>query len=473
MEIEAIGFWTIALAFIGWLAGRSFAIYVFVSSTVLSAAAAILLPSLGYANIQPAHLLLGFLALSAVTSRPTLRAIGDSLAFPNAGFWLLLTTAFAVLAAAFLPRLFAGMTYVFAIARTNVGPGIVTLPLEPTSGNITQTIYFLGDLACFLVFCGYCSKPRGLTSVVQAMLAAAALNLVFGLIDLGGYWAGLGDPLAIIRNADYRMLEDTTVVGFKRIVGSFPEASTFAYFTAGFFAFCTKLWLSGIYKRLTGPLTLLSLLALVFSTSSTGYAATLGFTVVLFVVSLAQVLTRPVPRSVLVLVTVIPLLVAGGLIGLRLSQPAWTVIQEMIDQTVLDKLSSGSGIERTRWNEQAMTNFTETRGLGAGVGSARASSFPIAVLSNIGALGAAVYAAFLFQVFLGRKNRWHAPFPAACQDAARWACFAQLVGASIAGSFIDLGLPFFIFAGLACSRPETVQMAAASAKTDPLAASTA
>jgi hypothetical protein len=131
----------------------------------------------------------------------------------------------------------------------------------------------------------------------------------------------------------------------------------------------------------------------------------------------------------------------------------------MIDQTVFDKLSSDSGVERTRWNEQAMVNFADTDGLGAGVGSVRASSFPIAVLGNIGLPGAVTYGIFLLQLFFGRRGRWQAPFPAACQGAARWACFTQLVAASVAGSFIDLGLPFFVFAGLACATPEPVRSA--------------
>jgi hypothetical protein len=100
-----------------------------------------------------------------------------------------------------------------------------------------------------------------------------------------------------------------------------------------------------------------------------------------------------------------------------------------------------------------LINFTDTYGLGAGVGSVRASSFPIAVLGNIGALGALTYGLFLFEVLFSRRNRWAEPFPAGCQSAARWACLAQLIGASVAGSFIDLGLPFFIFAGIACAGP--------------------
>jgi hypothetical protein len=59
-------------------------------------------------------------------------------------------------------------------------------------------------------------------------------DLAFAAIDLGGYWTGAGDLLAFLRNGSYRMLDNTVILDFKRIVGSFPEASTFAYFTLGF-----------------------------------------------------------------------------------------------------------------------------------------------------------------------------------------------------------------------------------------------
>ena len=47
-----------------------------------------------------------------------------------------------------------------------------------------------------------------------------------------------------------------------------------------------------------------------------------------------------------------------------------------------------------------------------------------------------------------------------------------MIGASVAGSFIDLGLPFFIFAGLACAGPESVR-AARRAPSVPSVAATA
>jgi hypothetical protein len=454
MEIEAIGAVAVVIGLIGWVAEASFAIHAFIVSTLLSSAAALLLPSLGYANIQPAHLLLGFLAVAVVASRAALRRASNALEFSGAGFWLLLTALYTALSAYFLPRIFAGATYVFAIARTEIGPGIISQPLAPVSGNITQSIYFVGDLACFLVFYVYASRPRGLSATVNAVLLCTAINLAFAAIDLGSYWAGLGDVLGFIRNGSYRMLDEGTVLGFKRIVGSFPEASTFAYFTVGFFAFCTRLWIAGHRRAITGPLAFLSLAALAASTSSTGYAATSGFIVLLFLGAVGQMLTRPVRKETLGLVVALPLVIGIILIGVRLSPPAWQTVSDLTNQTVFNKLNTSSGIERQKWNDQALINFADTEGLGGGAGSVRASSFPIAVLGNIGAFGAVTYGLFLFCVLFGRRDRWREPFPASCQSAGRWACVAQLIGASVAGSFIDLGLPFFIFAGLACAGPE-------------------
>ena len=459
MQIEAIGLVALGLGLLGWTVGPRLSIPIFFASTLLGAAAAIILTSIGDANIQPAHLLLGFLVVAVLANRDVLHAVPSALAFPRAGFWLLLTGGYVAISAVIFPRLFAGATYVFAIARTEIGPGIVSMPLAPTSGNITQTVYFFGDIACFLVFYAYACRPGGLKAIAYAAIAAAAINLAFAAIDLAGYWTNAGNLLAFLRNGSYRMLDDAMSLGLKRIVGSFPEASTFAYFTLGFFAFCTKLWLDGIKARFTGPLALLSLLALAFSTSSTGYAGTVGLLAALWIASIARTLRGPVPRATLVSVAAMPLLVAIVLISARLNPPAWQMLESIVNQTVVDKLASESGVERAKWNAQALINFSDTEWLGGGVGSVRASSFPVAVLGNIGAIGAVTYGSFLFGILFRRKHRWTAPFPAACQSGARWACLTQLIGASVAGSFIDLGLPFYIFAGLACAGPAPARSA--------------
>ena len=165
-----------------------------------------------------------------------------------------------------------------------------------------------------------------------------------------------------------------------------------------------------------------------------------------------------------------PLVVAVLLIGARLDQPTWQTLQSMVDQSIVGKLASESGVERAKWNAQALINFSDTGWLGGGVGSVRASSFPVAVLGNIGAIGAATYGSFLFGLLFRRRNRWTAPFPAACQSGARWACLTQLIAASVSGSFIDLGLPFYIFAGLACAGPAPGHSAQPAPADRPLAA---
>ena len=129
MSIEGIGLLAIALGIFGFFAGPNFAVYTFVLSTLLAAAAAITLPSLGAANIQPAHLLLGFLVIALFSRRGYLSRTLGSLVFPRPGFWLLLAVCYGVASAFLLPRLFVGLTYVYAIARTDLGPGIMLVPL--------------------------------------------------------------------------------------------------------------------------------------------------------------------------------------------------------------------------------------------------------------------------------------------------------------------------------------------------------
>jgi hypothetical protein len=180
-----------------------------------------------------------------------------------------------------------------------------------------------------------------------------------------------------------------------------------------------------------------------------------------FVAGLARVFVGPIRKATLIMVAVLPLFVGLGLTVLRLDTPLWRTVSDVVDATIFDKMSSSSGVEREKWSAQALVNFADTHGLGAGAGSVRASSFPIAVLGNIGVFGALTYGVFLLQLFVRRRDQWRHAFPAACQRAARWACLAQLIGASVAGSFIDLGLPFFVFAGLACAGPEPVRVARA------------
>jgi hypothetical protein len=120
---------------------------------------------------------------------------------------------------------------------------------------------------------------------------------------------------------------------------------------------------------------------------------------------------------------------------------------------VFNKLSTDSGVERSAWNTHAIQNFFDTWGIGAGNGSVRAASFLAAVLASLGAVGAFTYGAFLLFVFLGNREPASTDrYDQAVSSAAKSVCLAWFIASSIAGAFIDLSLPFYLFAALACAK---------------------
>ena len=265
-----------------------------------------------------------------------------------------------------------------------------------------------------------------------------------------------------LRNSTYSMMSDTEVAGFKRVVGSFVEASSFGYWTLGYFAFATSLWLSGIAMRLTLVLSVLSFLALLFSTSTTAYVGMSGYLFVEFVIVAVNFLFGRVRPQMLIFLICVPIGLALVVVAICINDASYAYVANLLDELVLNKMSTGSGIERSTWNNQAIQNFLDTFGFGVGNGSVRASSFPVAVIASLGFLGAATYASFLLAIWF-RKAKPVPPIISATQRAGRSACLAWLIAASASGSFIDLGLPFFAFAALACAECVGVRTRSASA----------
>ncbi|GAC1327001.1 MAG: hypothetical protein NVSMB26_00130 [Beijerinckiaceae bacterium] len=144
-------------------------------------------------------------------------------------------------------------------------------------------------------------------------------------------------------------------------------------------------------------------------------------------------------------------LVALGLAFLH--PPTIAALGDLVDVTLFNKLASGSGVEREAWNRQAYAAVTSTWWLGAGIGSVRASSWLVAVPANIGAFGALMYGLFIAGTFFTRRYGETKDLTV-IRMAAQHACLAQLIASSASGSFIDLGLPFFAFAGASAALVE-------------------
>jgi hypothetical protein len=453
MTVEFVGVFSLLIGLLSLYRRPSFIVYMFFCATLLGAAAAFVLTNLGGTNISPAHLLLGFLTVRLLRipqiSSNSIR--GLALGYP--GFWLLLTVIYSSFAAYLMPRIFAGETFTFAVRSEST---YTILPLAPAMSNLTQSIYFVGDLICFVVIYGYASTQRGYRVLGKAAIVCATLNLVFAALDLVTYFTNTTELFEPIRNANYSMLSDTEMSGFKRIVGSFVEASSFGAMTLGYFAFCGKMWLLGTYSRFAGALALLSLTALIFSTSTTAYVGLSALLVISYLEALFQALRKPINGHVGFFLIGAPLIASITVIAIALNDSSSAYIQNVVDTMVLNKMSTESGVERSSWNWQAIQNFIDTFGFGVGNGSVRASSILFGIPASLGIVGTVLFSLFFIAVFLGRRNVASGefdPIDDAFRQSARYACAAWFISAATSGALIDLGLPFFAFAAFTSAQP--------------------
>ncbi|WP_313614969.1 hypothetical protein [Agrobacterium sp.] len=451
MTLEPIGYLVFMVGVIAFFRGSHLAITALCFMTLLGAAAALQLPALGGGSIQPSHLMVLFLALTVLRRPNEIQASIRSLAPPAAGFWFAFYVLFSVASAIFLPRIFAGATLVYSSARDSLGNiSTIAMPLAPGSSNITQAVYLLGGLACFAMISGFTLLGHA-EFIARRLIATAALCFLFAAIDASTFFIGYPEFLDFIRNANYTMHTAETLGGFKRIVGSFPEASAYSSVALVFFVFTLMLWLDKYPSRWVGPLSLLLGISIIMSTSTTAYAASVVMFTLIVIVCLKQTITggtvgRHAPFLMVMLVGIPCLIMA-----LMLLPDVWNAISGLVDIAVSDKMQSQSGEERTSWNRLSLISFLETSTFGGGLGTVRASSFLFALLSNVGLIGTLLFTIFFYSMV---KLYWKPSKTISSQHraigmAAIMACISQVVSATVSGSSTDLGLLFSIMAALA------------------------
>lgn len=449
MTVEPIGILIALAGLYAMAAGLGAGAYLLSACALLGAAAALILPALGGANIQPAHFALVFVAISVALRPRSLVACLSCLSYPGPGFWFTLFTLYSVLTAFFMPRIFHGSTIVYSLARNNDLHAILSAPLAPSTSNLTQSVYMLGSLAIFAIIGGF-ARLGGSAIVARALIVTAILCLCFAIADVVTYATNTSELLSIIRNANYRMLNDGEIQGFKRIVGSFTEAGAFGYAALALFSFTLMLGLEGFPSTSLAPITAALATALILCTSTTAYVASGVTALIVVAFCIARILRRrATPRHLAYVATcllAVPLLV----MVVMLIPAVWQSVSNLVHATLTTKLETQSGEERMRWNVQALNAFFDTSGMGAGLGSVRASSFLVALLANVGVPGAVLFLIFLASLVRSVLRRE----PGRSLDdmigvSALLSCTAQITAASISAGAIDLGPLFAITAGLA------------------------
>jgi len=367
---------------------------------------------------------------------------------------LFMCSIYGLVSAFLFPRLFANVVDVVPMRVMFRS----AMPLVPTSSNITQAVYFIVITAIVVTMQVLAQTPKGRRQIIVGMIWGGVAAISTGLLDMAAAAAGAGAALAPFRNAAYALLVDVEFGSTRRVVGLMTEASAYAGLCISFACglLFLRSYLSGD-KKLALASWLLPALLLVMVALSTSSAGYVGMAVTIMI-AIAHGL-REVRRSGMG--GLAPLMVVYvGVIGLLFALVFFPEVlrgpMDLIDQVVLQKSKSDSFAERSFWNTQALSAFLGTYGLGAGLGSVRASSWPMAILGNIGLPGALLMGAYLLRQFFSRSHG--GPAMQRLLTGAKFAMIPLLVVNSLVGTSVNFNFMTATLLGLiaAASQPSAV-----------------
>jgi len=349
---------------------------------------------------------------------------------------------YGVFSAIGFPRLFEGEAIVF-ISNPR---GVHELPLAPVSSNITQAGYFVIGALAFFAFAILLGRSGQLAAVRTGFLAWVILHAGLGVVDLLGKMSGAGDILGPIRTANYAYLVEVEEAGFWRIAGGFSEASAFGSVTLACLAFTYTYWRVSQSMGMLA-LTIILFVLLILSTSSTAYAGLIIVTPFAMASIGISALRAGISKVDIICFALASVGLAVVLTAYLLNEQLFDPIIKLFDTMVLNKATSESAQVRGLWNSRSMEAFFATLGLGTGLGSSRASSWVVAVISQLGVIGALLMAT-LVAVFLwdmvAPKSKNADRETLALVSGARSSVLASLAAASVSSGFADPGLIFFI-----------------------------
>lgn len=443
MEISPVGLLVCAaLLVVGWYM-RAPLIVGLLASMAFGSTSLVTLTALGGSSPLIYTFFAGLLVAAVALRKRFLRELSQVIGTIRPLWILFFLMVYAVVGAWLFPRLFVGQATVFVQPKSRFG--VVEAPLAPVSGNISQTGYFiLGGLTA-IALCIVLLNIHRLADIRRGLLLWCGLHTGMGVIDLFDKLSGVGDLLLPIRTATYAMLTDTNEAGFARIAGAFSEASAFAGVSLGCLCFAYTYW-RRTGSRYAAGLSLTLLVLLLLSTSSTAYVGLAVLSVPVLISLVRSIAGRRLRQGELAVMAIGGLALIAIMGATVYDQRVTEPFQQLIDTAVLNKHKSTSGQERSYWNAKSIEALGDTVGLGVGFGSSRASSWPIAVLSQLGLVGAVLMAALLAVVVrgLGPLKRWVDDDVETVAASVRASALGSLIGGSLTSGTADPGIFFFI-----------------------------
>lgn len=472
MELTFIGAAQVLIGLALFVAGSVEAMFAFVlCSALFGGSAAILLPLLGGSSIPPVQFALLFAAMRLlVPGSGQMAAVGRAL---RANALLVAFVVYGVMIAFIAPRLFAGQIEVTPLRGRVEARYVSTLayvyavrPLVFTPQNLTTAVYLIGTLLAALASFVACGRERGRAVLVRTLAAVGIAHALTGFASVAIKGTPAEVVLSVFRNAAYAQL-DHSYLGFVRMTGLFPEASTFANYGLLLFVFAFECWLRRIDPRWTGPAAALLSAALALSTSSTAYAGLPAYSAVVLLRALLFPGSLPADRALWIGAALLTMVALGS--GVMIWQPRFAdAFGDMLLHMMVEKGETLSALQRKFWAWQGIDAFLKSGGIGIGPGSFRSSSLATAVLGCTGVIGAVTLSLHLISAFSPlRQSTWTPVADKALSTAAAcgWAMMMGVAMTSISSPTCDPGTDIAMMGGaaLALRRQQTLASVAALA----------
>lgn len=337
-----------------------------------------------------AILTIGVLMLRWLSGRPGLASVQ----LPVSAIYILVFALYSLFSAIVLVRVFQDQFLVFPMNVTAKATRVSLIfpstmwSLRPTNSNLAQSVYIL--LSCgFFITAVLVMRRRGASFGDKGMAWAAGLNAILGLLD----FLQLDTLLSPIRTADFTLANEHQMAGMARIIGGHAEASVFGAASAAFFGYFFMSYLIGRHRR-DGVLALANLACALMALSSTAILA-LAAAVFLILLHSRTYLRHGISR-LFGHVFIIALACIGIVVCLMvILTPTVDLVSKILNNLILSKGNSLSGLERGAWAAAGFDAFIQTWGLGAGAGSLRSNGLAPVLLGSVGLPGTLAFLGFL------------------------------------------------------------------------------
>jgi hypothetical protein len=350
---------------------------------------------------------------------------------------LLASAIYGTVAAFLMPRIFGGHVLVFAVRATSASRSPVFL--QPATSNIAQSAYYILSILMLTAAYIICSDPVKRVHFFKAFVFGALMAIGTGLLDLTMGLAHLGALLKPFRTANYALIDGAEILGVRRIIGLTPEASSYAGMVYAFAVTLSLVPIPSTYfpslkiNRLA--LCVVLILMTLGSTSSSGIAGVIGLG---GIIGCWAVLGALRGQMAAIGTLFVGLVLITAMLGIVLFEPSVSgFVSRMFETLILKKNLTDSYVERSSWNKISFDSFWATYGLGVGLGSARASSFIPAVLSNLGGPGVLALLVFYVQLL---THRAAAPQDRELANKLKLAVPAGIITLSLGGTSANFGL---------------------------------